>query len=82
MKLPSALLFLIIATLPFMTSCSALRSGNPVPAGYDADKQGWVSKYIPGAKSVSNFIPPPSEARTNWDRWYDKRNDSWKTRGE
>jgi hypothetical protein len=82
MKLASTLLCLVFASLPFMTSCSALRSGNPVKAGYEADKQGWTSKYIPGVKSVSKFVPPPSDARANWDRWYEKRKEPWKARDE
>jgi len=82
MRLPLAFVLLLLCALPFMASCSALRSGNPVPAGYEADKQAWTSKYIPGYKSVSQFIPPPSDARTDWDRWYEKRKEPWKTRGE
>ncbi len=83
MRIPSVFLLLVVTALPFMTSCSTLRSGNPVKAGYEADnKQGWASKYIPGVKSVSQFIPPPSDARNNWDRWYEKRKEPWKTREE
>jgi hypothetical protein len=82
MRFPSAIPLLALVILPFIASCSALRTGNAVPAAYESDKPGWASKYIPGVKSISEIVPPPSEARTNWDRWYEKRNGHWKARDE
>jgi hypothetical protein len=75
-------LLVAVLSLPMLNACSALRSGKLVPAGYEAEKQSWVSKYVPGAQTISNLVPPPSEARSNWDRWYEKRSDPWKVRDE
>jgi hypothetical protein len=81
MKLIPAVSLAIIFTLTlFASSCSTLRSGSPVKAGYDAEKPvfdteegGWAYRNIPGVKALSNFVPPPTEARTKWDEWQKKR---------
>lgn len=76
--------FLLVALLsiPLLNACSSLRSGHAVPAGYETEKKSPITKYLPGGQTISNFLPPPSEARTNWDRWYEKRSDPWKARDE
>jgi uncharacterized protein YceK len=74
----------IALSLMLLASCSTLRSAIPVKAGYHADKaafdtdeEGWASRHIPGIKALSNFVPPPSEARTKWDEWQKKRGQRW-----
>jgi hypothetical protein len=71
----------LLVALIFLSSCSSLRSGNAVQAAFETGSDGWVTKHVPGAKTLSNLIPPPNEARTNWDRWYEKRSQPSK-RGE
>ena len=41
------------------------------------DEESWASRYIPGVRAVSKFIPPPSDARKKWDDRYNK----WKNQG-
>lgn len=54
--------------LIFLTSCTGLRLGNPVKASYEREAEdGWILKYIPGLKALSNIVPPPSDARKEWD---------------
>jgi hypothetical protein len=85
MKLIHAVCLAIIFALAlFASSCSTLRSGSAVKAGYDADKPvfdaeegGWAYRNIPGVKALSNFVPPPNEARTKWDEWQKKRQETW-----
>jgi hypothetical protein len=73
-----AMLVLIVALfLPLTTSCSTMQALKPVKAGYDAENdQGWASRYIPGVKAVSKFIPPPTEARKKWDERYKRWNNA------
>jgi len=69
-----------MVALTFTTSCTGLRLGNPVKAAYETEKaDGWISKYIPGLKTLSDLIPPPSDARKEWDARQKKRSDdpSW-----
>jgi hypothetical protein len=84
MKLSPAFCLAIIFSLTILASCSALRTGSPVKAGYDtqkagfdAEEEGWASRNIPGVKTLSNFVPPPNEARTKWDDWQKRRQRPW-----
>jgi hypothetical protein len=79
-SIPAVCLAIIFALALFASSCSTLRSGSPVKARYDAEKPvfdaeegGWAYRNIPGVKALSNFVPPPTEARTKWDEWQKKR---------
>jgi hypothetical protein len=74
------LLVIGLLGVPLLNGCTTMRSGKAVPAAYESEKQGSVTKYIPGLQSLSNLLPPPSEARTNWDQWYKKQSDPWKSR--
>ena len=69
MRFLSLLPLAALLALPFITSCTALRAGTPVKAGYEAEEPSWAMRYIPGLKTVSDLIPPPTEARTKWDEW-------------
>jgi uncharacterized protein YceK len=84
MKPIPALCLAVALSVILLASCSTLRSAIPVKAGYDADKagfdideEGWASRHIPGIKALSNFVPPPNEARTKWDDWQKKRDHRW-----
>jgi uncharacterized protein YceK len=90
MKILCVVAMASLMALPLFSSCSSLRSGTAVKAGYDVEEkipdratnqvsadQGWAAKYIPGWKAVGNFLPEPTEARTNWDNWAAKRNRGW-----
>ncbi len=84
MKLIPTFFLTVIFSLTFLASCSTLRSGNAVKAGYDVDKsvvdseeEGWATRNIPGLRALSNFVPPPNEARTKWDDWQKKRQQPW-----
>jgi hypothetical protein len=84
MKSIPAFSLAIILSLTLLASCSTLRSGIPVKAGYDtekaglnSDEEGWASRNIPGMRALSNFIPPPNEARTKWDDWQKKKDQRW-----
>ncbi len=84
MKFIPSFCLTIILSLILLASCSTLRSAIPVKAGYDtekagfdADEQGWASRHIPGVRALSNFVPPPNEARTKWDEWQKKKDRRW-----
>jgi hypothetical protein len=85
MKLiPAACFAIIFALALFASSCSTLRSGNPVKAGYapekpafDVEEGGWAYRNIPGVKALSDFVPPPNEARTKWDESQKKKDHRW-----
>ena len=77
MKWISAVCLAIIVAFTFLTSCSTLRSGNPVKAAYNAEEVGWASRNVPGVKALSNLVPPPSDARTKWDQYLKKRQEPW-----
>lgn len=65
-----------IAVLPFLCSCSALGPGKAVKAGFELqEEEGWASKYIPGVRAVSKFIPPPTDARLEWDKRQKRQTD-------
>jgi hypothetical protein len=74
------LLVIGLLGIPLLNGCTTMRSAKAVPAAYEEEKKSSVSRYIPGLSSLSNLLPPPSEARTNWDRWYEKRSETWKPR--
>ena len=76
MRFRSVLPLVALLALPFITSCTTLRAGTPVKAGYEADEPGWALRYIPGLKTISDLIPPPNEARTKWDEWQRERGGS------
>ncbi len=69
MRFLSVLPLAALLVLPFITSCTTLRAGAPVKAGYEIDETSWALRYIPGLKTLSDLIPPPTEARTKWDEW-------------
>ena len=69
-----------------VTSCTHLRSGTAVKAGFDADsppgavgldslapKESWASRHVPGWKAVQRLLPPPTEARRKWEDHYQSR---------
>ena len=69
MRIVSAFCVLGLMVLTFTTSCSSLRSGNAVKVAYEANENdGWMTRKIPGLKTLSNLIPPPSEATVTWDQ--------------
>ncbi|MCX5860688.1 MAG: hypothetical protein WCG29_00240 [Desulfomonile sp.] len=70
MRIVSALGLVGLVVLPFLTSCSGLRSGNTaVKASFEANENdGWMTRKIPGMKTLSDLIPPPNEARMKWDQ--------------
>jgi hypothetical protein len=75
-----------LTALPFVSSCSSLGPGTAVKAGFsntagpsdrraampDPD-EGWAERYIPGWKKLNDSLPPPTEARTKWDQWRDRK---------
>lgn len=63
-----------IAILPLVTSCTTIRAGSPVKAGFEAEEPSWALRYIPGLKTLSDLIPPPTEARMKWDEWQKDKN--------
>lgn len=92
MKISCVVAMALIMALPLLSSCSSLRSGTAVKAGYDAEEkmpdkatdltdadQGWAARYIPGWKAVGKLVPEPTEARTDWDNWMTRRNGPWGT---
>jgi hypothetical protein len=69
MRIISACCVLGLMVLPFITSCSSMRSGNAVKATYEVDENdGWMTRKIPGLKTLSKLVPPPTEARIKWDQ--------------
>ena len=65
-----------------LPSCSAVKWAVPAKAGADIDEESWALRYVPGLKALSDFIPPPTEARTQWDERYRSRNNSWASSGD
>jgi len=60
---------LLVLVLLLTASCTSLRSGKAVKAAYETgESDGWVSRNIPGVKRLSEIIPPPNEARRQWDQ--------------
>ena len=68
--------FVLILALLMTTSCTGLRGAKLLKAGYQGEdgEQSWAVKYIPGVRSLSNLIPPPTDARREWDERQRKAN--------
>lgn len=66
-----------LTALPLLTSCSTLQVGAPVKAGYEVETPSWPMRYIPGLKAISDFIPPPNEARQKWDEAQKRKGNPW-----
>ncbi|MGB9618373.1 MAG: hypothetical protein ACP5M0_07385 [Desulfomonilaceae bacterium] len=65
-----------VLVLFLAASCTSLRSGNAVKAAFDANESdGWLSRHIPGVKKLSEIIPPPNEARKQWDQRLKRQSD-------
>ncbi|MBM4328744.1 MAG: hypothetical protein FJ118_16450 [Deltaproteobacteria bacterium] len=90
-KVLVALLALVIS-LPLLSSCSALRSISAAKPGFDTEaraanptppalqdqaNESWAVRYIPGLRYLSSTLPPPTQARTDWDKRMDKRTNPW-----
>jgi hypothetical protein len=73
MKIASMVSVAALVAFPLLTSCSTTQVGTPVKAGYEVEKPSWPMRYIPGLKAVSDFIPPPNEARLKWDEAQKRR---------
>jgi hypothetical protein len=82
MRFTSLIVVAAMLMLPLLTSCSSLRLGSPVKAGFEAEEEGWASRNIPGVKKLSELIPPPTEARQKWDERQKQRHDTWKKEGD
>ncbi|AFM23851.1 hypothetical protein [Desulfomonile tiedjei] len=82
MKFHAMLLVMSILFMPLLSSCSALKAGNPVKAGFDTEQEeGWLTRKVPGLRSLSNIIPPPSEARQQWDERKKQQSEHWSREG-
>ena len=81
MKLSVVILAVAVLVMPLLTSCSTLRTGNPLKAGYAPEEEGWLSRNVPGIRKLSEVIPPPNEARQKWDEQRKQRNDHWSREG-
>jgi hypothetical protein len=81
MKLSVVILAVAVLVMPLLTSCSTLRTGNPLKAGYAPEEEGWLSRNVPGIRKLSEVIPPPSEARQKWDEQGKQRNHPWSRDG-
>jgi hypothetical protein len=73
MKYISILSLVAVVGFFLLPSCSAVKWAVPAGAGADMDDESWASRYIPGVKAISNFVPQPTEARVQWDERYKKR---------
>jgi hypothetical protein len=73
MKYISILSLVAVVGLFLLASCSTVKWAVPAGAGTDMDDESWASQYIPGVRALSNFVPPPTEARIQWDEQYKKR---------
>jgi uncharacterized protein YunC (DUF1805 family) len=69
MKLFVARLMMLLILTAMVASCSSLNIGSAVKAGFDSEEESWLAKKIPGVKTLSNMIPPPTEARLKWDQY-------------
>lgn len=72
--------FAVLFMIAFLSSsCSTLTASTPVKASFDSEEDSWLARKIPAVKSLSNMIPPPSDARLKWDQYNQgKRNDTFK----
>ena len=79
MKLFVARLTVLFMIAALCSSCSTLTASAPVKASFDSEEDSWLARKIPAVKSLSNMIPPPSDARLKWDQYNQgKRNDTFK----
>ncbi|MBM3299644.1 MAG: hypothetical protein FJY85_06800 [Deltaproteobacteria bacterium] len=63
--------------LPLAVSCTNLRAPSVVKAGYEAEtEESWASRYLPGVRTLSRLVPPPTDARTQWDEYQRKRHET------
>jgi len=82
MKVSMTFVAALLIFLALLSSCTTLRLGTPVKASYSAwdqeaekgaddqsAQEGWASRYVPGWKALSNLLPPPTDARKDWDKW-------------
>jgi hypothetical protein len=68
MRILFAVLLGAILTMPFLTSCASTGATTFMKAGFEQkDDEGWASKHIPGVSALSKLLPPPTEARQQWD---------------
>lgn len=76
MRLPHLFVLLTISLMLLISSCTAMGPGKAVKAGFEMqEEEGWASRYIPGVRAVSKFIPPPTEARIEWDKRQKRQSD-------
>lgn len=68
MQIFSVVLVVAVLSVPFLTSCASTGAATFTKAGFEQeDNQGWASKYLPGVSLLSKLLPPPTEARLEWD---------------
>ncbi len=58
-----------ITSLFLLSGCSTLNWATPAKASFEPDEESWASKYVPGVKALSDFVPKPTEARVQWDKY-------------
>ena len=76
MKYIPILSLIVVMGFCLLPSCSAVKWAVPAGAGTDMDDESWASRYIPGVRAISNLVPPPTEARMQWDERY-KKHEHW-----
>ena len=62
-----------ITVLFLVSGCSTLNWATPAKASFEPGDEGWASRYIPGVKALSDFVPKPTEARVQWDQYHKNR---------
>jgi hypothetical protein len=68
MRISSVVLVVAVFSMPFLTSCASTGATTFMKAGFEQqDNEGWASKYLPGISFLSKLLPPPTEARLEWD---------------
>jgi hypothetical protein len=77
MKAVSFVALAAILTCPALTSCTTLHAGTPVKAAFQEEESSWAVRYIPGLRTLSNLIPPPTDARIKWDNWQKGKDRQW-----
>ncbi len=77
MRRPSMVLLGAFVFSLLFSSCVALRNGAPVNAAFEEKQESWTERNIPGVKSFKELIPPPTDARKQWDRYQRQRSDHW-----
>jgi hypothetical protein len=71
------LLLVAVSCAMLLCSCVGLRSGAPVAANYAAASDAPFEEQPSMWRRFLNLIPPPSEARKNWDREQRRRYNQW-----